>query len=44
LIAALRAAVLLPISVIASGDGPMNVKPASRHGRPRSLRSRPRKP
>ena len=32
-IAASRAAVLLPISAIASGDGPMNVRPASRQAR-----------
>ena len=28
-----RAAVLLPISAMASGEGPMNVRPASRHAR-----------
>ena len=32
-IATSRAPVLLPISAIASGDGPMNVSPASRHAR-----------
>ena len=32
-IATARAAVLLPISAIASGDGPMKVRPASRQAR-----------
>ena len=35
-IAARRAAVLLPISAIASGVGPMNVSPASRHAAAKS--------
>ena len=36
LMAAWRAAVLLPISVIASGDGPMKMRPASRHAAAKS--------
>ena len=34
--AAVRAAVLLPISAIASADGPMNVRPASCAGTAKS--------
>ncbi|MCK7518689.1 MAG: hypothetical protein MZV64_13695 [Ignavibacteriales bacterium] len=36
-----RAAVLLPIRSMASGEGPMNVSPASRARRWRTRRSRP---